>query len=212
MADAVLQRRVEFGRAHALLVREEHRVVAETAAAARREQHAAFPHAFGDQRLRVVGVAQQREHADEARGAAFVRHVAQRIQQFGDIRGVVAVTARVARAVQTRRAVQRIDAQTGIVGQRRQAGGARGVTRLEDRVLDERQSSFLGILDAEFGLRVQIDTGIAEQIAQFRELSRIAAGQHQFHGASANDASSKDASSSRSQRLPYMSSNTATMP
>ena len=202
MADAVLQRRVEFGRAHALLVREEHRVVAETAAAARREQHAAFPHAFGDQRLRVVGVAQQREHADEARGAAFVRHVAQRIQQFGDIRGVVAVTARVARAVQTRRAVQRIDAQTGIVGQRRQAGGARGVTRLEDRVLDERQSSFLGILDAEFGLRVQIDAGIAEQIAQFGEFSRIAAGQHQFHRFN----------SSRSQRLPYRSSKTATMP
>src|SRR3546814_3067175 len=67
VADAVLQRRIEFGRRPAALGIEEHRVVAEPAVAAPRVQDAAVPAAFGDQRLRVFGVAQQHDCGVEVR-------------------------------------------------------------------------------------------------------------------------------------------------
>src|SRR3546814_1346473 len=62
VADAVLQRRIEFGRRPATLGIEEHRVVAEPAVAAPRVQDAAVPAAFGDQRLRVF---RSEEHTSE---------------------------------------------------------------------------------------------------------------------------------------------------
>ena len=84
------------------------------------------PDAFGDQRLRIVGVAQQHEHADEVRAALRRRaRRCKRAQQLVDVGRGVAVLAGVARRVQAGRAVERIDAQAGIVGQRGQAGGAR---------------------------------------------------------------------------------------
>src|SRR3546814_10805474 len=64
VADAVLQRRIEFGRRPAALGIEEHRVVAEPAVATPRVQDAAVPAAFGDQRLRVFGVRSE-EHTSK---------------------------------------------------------------------------------------------------------------------------------------------------
>ena len=55
------------------------------------------------------------------------------------------------------------------------------MTRLENRVFDERQTGFIGILHAEFRLRVQIDVGIAKQIAKFGELPLITTGENKFH-------------------------------
>ena len=49
------------------------------------------------------------------------------------------------------------------------------------RVLDESQACFVGIVNTEFRLRVQCDVGIAQQIAEFGELSLIAAGENKFH-------------------------------
>src|SRR5690606_41884152 len=48
-------------------------------------QDPALPAAFGDQRLRVVGVAQQDQRAAEAGAALFVGHALQGVQEFGDI-------------------------------------------------------------------------------------------------------------------------------
>ena len=81
MADAVLQRGVEFGRALPAFRIEEHRVVAEAAGAARRVQHPAVPAAFGDQRRRVLGMTQQHEASVEMGFAPVVGHVRELGQQ-----------------------------------------------------------------------------------------------------------------------------------
>jgi hypothetical protein len=59
----------QFGRGLFQRRHEEQRVVAEAARAARRRQDLAVPLALGDERLRVVGVAHQHQHAVEM-GAA----------------------------------------------------------------------------------------------------------------------------------------------
>ena len=52
-----------------------------------------------------------------------------------------------------RRAAERLDAQAGIVGERRQARGAAGVARLGERVLEKGGVRLVGLADAERGLR-----------------------------------------------------------
>src|SRR5579875_2310669 len=52
---------------------------------------------------------------------------------------------------------------------------------LQDRILDKGHSGFTGVADAEFGLRDEFDAAAGEQIAEFRELAGVAAGQHDLH-------------------------------
>src|SRR5690606_3914757 len=79
-------------------------------------------------------------------------------------------------------AAERIHAQARVVTQRRQAGGACGVARLDQGILDERQPGFLGLPYAELRLRAQNVAVALEQFAQLRELARVAAGQDQLRG------------------------------
>src|SRR5690606_16505974 len=76
-------------------------------------------------------------------------------------------------------AAQRVHAQAGIVGERRQAAGGAGVAGLEERVLDERMPGFLGIGDAERALGHQREAAAGEQRAEFRQLAGVAAGEDQ---------------------------------
>ena len=84
-------------RAAAMRRGEEHRVVAEAAGAAAFMQDAATPHAFGDQRLRVVNVTHERQHADETPGALRAVNTFQLNEQLVDIGFAVAVDTGVAR-------------------------------------------------------------------------------------------------------------------
>ena len=158
---------------------EEHRVVAEPTLAARRMQDAAGPAAFGDDRLRVIGRAQQHDHRVEVRRALRVGHLPQVIEQLGDVRLRIAMAAGVARGVQARCAAERVHAQARVVAERGQARGLRGMARLQQRVLDEGQPRFVDIAHAEFRLRVQCIAGIGEQLAQLDELAGVAARKHQ---------------------------------
>ena len=81
-------------------------------------QDPAAPLAFDDQRLRVVRVAQQHQHAVEVRATLLAGDVLQRVQQLVDVAVGVAVLAGVTRRIQAGRAVQRIHADAGVVGQR----------------------------------------------------------------------------------------------
>ena len=65
----------------------------------------------------------QRQHADEARGARRVGDAVDLAQQLVDVRVAVAVDAGVTGRVQAGCAVQRVDAQAGIVAQRGQSAG-----------------------------------------------------------------------------------------
>ena len=66
------------------------------------------------------------------------------------------------RTVNPGRAVEGIDLDTGIVGERRQAGKACRVACFDNRVLDESGSGFGYLADAIFGLGVQLVTEIIE--------------------------------------------------
>ena len=56
-----------------------------------------------------------------------------------------------------RRAAERLDAQAGIVGERRQARGAAGVARLGEGVLEKGGVRLVGLADAEGGLGHYLD-------------------------------------------------------
>ncbi len=130
---------------------------------------------FGDQRRRVICVRQQRERAVEMRAAAVGGNVAQCVEQLVDIRVRIAVLAGVTRGVQARRAIECVDADAGIIAERRQARRACGMARLDQRVLDEAQPGLVGVGDAEIALRDQFDARIGEHCADLAELARIAA-------------------------------------
>jgi hypothetical protein len=93
------------------------------------------PFAAGDERLRVVGVADEGQRAVEA-GAA-VGLAGQAFEQQGVVALVGLGLAGEARRQHAGRAAEDVDAQPGVVGQGRQAGGAGGVAGLGDGVLDE---------------------------------------------------------------------------
>jgi hypothetical protein len=116
--------------------------------------------------------------------------------------------AGITRAVETGRAIEGIHAQARIVAQRRQAGGARGMARFQDRVFDETQAGLVGIGHAELRLRAQIECEAVEQFAQLDQFASIAAGQYERAHAFGSDPFCPDAfcadarNCSRSQRLP----------
>ncbi len=156
---------------------EEHRIVAEAACAAWCIEDQARPDAFGDQRLRILRVAQQHDHRVEVRGPPLRIEAFERAEQLGDVGCAVAVAAGIARRIQSQRAAERVHAQARVVGQRRQAGDPCGVARLQQRVLDKGQSGFLDVGHAQIRLRDQFGAGAVKQRAQLGELAGIAAGQ-----------------------------------
>ena len=77
------------------------------AAALVRDNALAGALAIGDQTVRV----DERDDAHKARGAVLVRHTFQVNEQLGVVGGIVAVNARIARAIHARLAVQGINDQ-----------------------------------------------------------------------------------------------------
>ncbi len=141
-------------------------------------EDAAFPDALAEDRQRVVGVAHQRQHADELCAALGVRDILHGLQQLGVVRRVAPAVG-IARRVDARRAAEEVHRQPGVVGQRRQAGEACGVACLEDGVLDEGKTGFLRFHLAELADRAHLHAG-AEHGLEFLEFAGIVAGQHQL--------------------------------
>src|SRR5690606_11766399 len=117
--------------------------------------------------------------ADETRAAVGVGDAVEFAQQTVDVAVGVAVSAAVACRIQAGCAIERVHAQPRIVRQRRQAGGAAGVARLEDRVLDEAQAGLFGVLDAELVLGADLETAAGEQRPEFLQLACVARGEHE---------------------------------
>ena len=88
----------------------------------------------------------------------------------------------IARGPHARRAAERVDAHAGIVGQRRQAGQARRVARLFQRVLDEGGVRLLRFGHVEFALRVQCEADRAEDFAEFLEFAGVVGGEDEALG------------------------------
>ena len=77
------------------------------------------------------------------------------------------------------RAVQRGDANSRIVGQRRQLRMRARMPRLGKRVLNERNVWFGHFRDAQIRLRYHFDSLREEQAAKFAQLARIARGKNE---------------------------------
>ena len=112
------------------------------AAALVRDNALAGALAIGNQTIRV----DERDDAHKARGAILVGHAIQIHEQLGIVGGVVAVNARVARAIHTGLTVQRVDDQARIVGNGHKTRLLDRSLRLDDGVLQKRRAVFLWIL------------------------------------------------------------------
>jgi hypothetical protein len=171
----------EFGTGLAEFRDKEIGVVAEAALSAWGVDDFAVPAALGDQRLGVVGIAHQHHHAVVVRAAAGLP------REGGDELFVVARIgfrlARIAGGIHAGRAVERLDADTGVVGQRRQAGMRAGMARLGEAVLDEGDVRLGAFGDAEVGLRRGFDPERFEDARDFAQFAGVAGCDNEFiHG------------------------------
>ena len=66
------------------------------------------------------------------------------------------------RIARTGGAIERVDADTRVVAERRQAAAARGMARLEDRILDEGQSGLIHLRNVKCALRNYLDLFICQ--------------------------------------------------
>ena len=145
MADGVLLVRRQLGHGLARRVdRQEQRVVAKAviAAALVRDNALAGALAIGNQTVRV----DERDDAHKARGAVLICHAFQVNEKLGVVGGIVAVHARIARAIHTGLTVQCVDDQARIVGNGHKARLLNRGLGLDDGVLQKRRAVFLGVL------------------------------------------------------------------
>src|SRR5690349_141767 len=179
VADTVFERGLELRRGFAQPGQEEERVVAEAVCAARRVRNFAVPQALGDERTRVVGMADE-NHDATVIGFAVLSDGLQKLCIVARIASLpAACAARVIRGVHTRLAAERIDAEARVVGERGEAGGAAGVARLGERVLEEGGVRLVGLGDAELSLRGELDRG--KDGTDLPQLAAVPRGEHEFH-------------------------------
>ena len=106
-----------------------------------------------------------------------IDHSGKRGDQLGVVARIRFRLAGVARALHTGRAVQRLDADAGIIRERRQLGQRACMARLRERVLDERRMGLIGLGNAELALRNDVDAERREQPGKLAELAGIAGGE-----------------------------------
>ena len=83
---------------------------------------------------------------------------------------------------QAGRAVQRVDADAGIIRQRRQSGGIRRRDRLDRSVLGEHVAVFHRLGQAELAGRDQLDPIGRHQLAHFAQLALVVGRDHNLAG------------------------------
>lgn len=173
MAELVFDGGEEFGGGAAVGGDEEEGVVAEAEIALRLEEDAAFPGAVADDGGGVVGVAQVNHDALVARAALVFGDVGELLQEFFVVLRIGGARPGVARGIDAGRAVEGVDFQAGVVGERGQAGVLRGVARLEEGVFDEAQARFFDGRDVEVGLRQQFTHAFGDgfDFAQFVQVA-----------------------------------------
>jgi hypothetical protein len=156
MAASVLFLGGKLGRRHFETGRLKDGVVTEPARPSRRREHATLPRTLGDERGGIVGAARERDHALIARRAALRRHIAKLFEHLLQVGEIGRAFAGVAGRIDAGAATQRIDLDSGVVGERGEAGQARGMARFQQRVFSEGQSGFRRRIDSERGLRDEL--------------------------------------------------------
>ena len=159
-----------------MAIRLEHRIIAEALVAARRPDKCTFH--FTAEILRMTVGPAQAQNGNEAGctlcrlgGALFLQGPFDLFHRHEKIAAGTIGLLRPIGGVDARRAVERIDAKTGIVGKCGQAGGNRRRARLGIGVLLERRPGFLRLAQAVIGSRFR---GQAEGPQQVVDLGHLA--------------------------------------
>src|SRR5687767_9598453 len=161
--------------------RHKERIVAKAAGAPRRPEDGAIPRSTGHKRRSILSMAYEDNHTLIARGAPLLRYTLQLLQKFFVVLSVARLLAGIARGIDTGPASERIDLNAGIVGKRRQARQPRGITSLQQCVLEKGAARFRRGLNAERALGRELETERAQQCGQLTELSGIAARKDHAH-------------------------------
>jgi hypothetical protein len=158
-----------------------HRVKAETVAAGRFARDVANDAADRNQRLGVLRAAHRHQGADQ--GGAPVVDVAHLRQQCLHVVVIALLKSELGRVegrLDTGQAAKGIDAQAGIVGQRRQAAELGSVARFGQGVFDKRAVGFRRFGDAQLALRHQFKTQGRKHGAQLGQLAQVVGCQNNF--------------------------------
>src|SRR5579862_4204650 len=116
----------------------ENRIVAEAAGAVGAERDVAA--AIAAKQSRFAAGPAERDHAGKLRAALGERDAFEFAQQFADVVGEGAAESRVARGVNAGAAVERIDEQAGVVGDRPFAADLQRSLRFDNRVGVKRRA------------------------------------------------------------------------
>ena len=164
-------------------VRDEERIVAEAAVAARGVGDVSVPQPFCDERQRVVGVAQVNDEAGVVSAAVAV--IGEGGEQFAVVAGVA--FAAVARRVDAGRAAECRHAQARVIGNGGQPADGGGMACLDERVFDEGRAGFRDLSDAKIALRLDMNVAGGEDGAEFADFFAVVTGQYDavFHSPSA---------------------------
>src|ERR1700733_11033024 len=190
VAEPILLVEIELRHGGAELGEPEVWVIAEAARTARRIENAALPRAFGNQRRRVVGAGDVGQHTSIARAALLGGNARESAVEFRIVGVVVGAEPRKARGENPRGTAERVDFEPRIV---RNGGAAlrrgtvkpgdgcgggcrsrRGVSRLQEGILEKARAGLLGRSDAELAQAANIEGQVRQQRAEFEKLARVA--------------------------------------
>jgi len=79
----------------------------------------------------------------------FIRHAVELFEESIDVAVIAGAGPRVARRVDARPAVERVDHESRVVRYGCKAGRGHGMPRFDERVLNKRAAGFIGIADIE---------------------------------------------------------------
>ena len=86
------------------------------------------------------------------------------------------------RRIDARRAVERLDAKPGIVGERNEPRSLRGGSRLQQGVVVEGRSRLLGLLETERGRAERRDAEGPQQFVELAQLAGVVGGDDEAPG------------------------------
>ena len=173
MADAVFHFGRQFSKSSVESLRDKNRIITESTFSSRPWRKRAGHDSF--ERMKNLAATRQREHATKARWRLCSHPDLLEIgKQFGDIFFIAGSLAGISRGKNSRRALEHIDLQTGIIRYDKIDNFSRDVDRFRNCILFKRLASFFGRFDLR--KRIQIDNFeiVAEQLREFTRLMHIA--------------------------------------
>src|SRR5258706_337649 len=187
VAHEILLLRIELGGGLAEIPQEKRGVVAEHVRPAGLGDDLPRPASFGDDRLGILRVAQENDHAVIVSAPVVLAgeqlhelFVVARILHFTHGRRARRRLPGESRRVHAGLSAERAHANARIVGERGKTRAPARVARLGERVLDKAAVRFFSIGDAETGLGDDLHSERREQGLELAQLAGIGGSEHEF--------------------------------